>query len=250
MHLGERKLQYMKLKPVQKIKLSAQIEEQLQQQILNGKWKPGERLPSENALCRIFQVSRVSIRQALQSMSAKGLIETRDGNGSFVAQPTIGDYVQQSMPNIYLAEDSLCTVLEFRLLFEAPVAELAATRATDEQLQKMEELYKGMLDTSSNDLQEHSNLDYEMHALIGTMTHNAMVEGVYRVQNSILRSSWHHITTTIGVEKGIYYHGKLLEAFQARNAPLCRALMDEHVHSTWDMLYGENGQISSAKKDE
>ena len=67
----------MDLKPVRRVRLSAQIEEQLKQQLLEGRWKAGERLPSEHELSRIFQVSRVSIRQALQALSAQGLLETR-----------------------------------------------------------------------------------------------------------------------------------------------------------------------------
>ncbi|MEI3306431.1 MAG: winged helix-turn-helix domain-containing protein [Dysosmobacter sp.] len=53
----------MALHPVSRVKLSTQIENQLKDQILTGKWKPGERLPSENELAEIFQVSRVSIRR-------------------------------------------------------------------------------------------------------------------------------------------------------------------------------------------
>ena len=123
----------MALHPVSRVKLSTQIENQLKDQILTGKWKPGERLPSENELAEIFQVSRVSIRQALQALSAQGLIETRIGDGSFISQPSIGTFMQDVIPDVYLADDSLRAVLEFRRVFEGPVAELAATRATDEQ---------------------------------------------------------------------------------------------------------------------
>lgn len=110
----------MDLKPVRRVRLSAQIEEQLKQQLLEGRWKAGERLPSEHELSRIFQVSRVSIRQALQALSAQGLIETRSGDGSFVKQPDIRDLMQGSIPDIYLTEDSLRWVMEFRRLLKDP----------------------------------------------------------------------------------------------------------------------------------
>ena len=102
----------MALHPVSRVKLSTQIENQLKDQILTGKWKPGERLPSENELAEIFQVSRVSIRQALQALSAQGLIETRIGDGSFISQPSIGTFMQDVIPAVYLADDSLRAVLE------------------------------------------------------------------------------------------------------------------------------------------
>lgn len=227
----------MGLKPVRRVKLSAQIEEQLKQQILEGKWKAGERLPSEHELSEIFQVSRVSIRQALQSLSAQGLIETRSGDGSFVKQPGIGDLVQGSIPDIYLADDSLRAVMEFRMLFEGPVAQLAAVRATDEQIRQMEVLYRRMVATASNNIKEHSGYDFEFHMLIGKMTQNPMVEGIYRVQNSVMRSCWHNIGTAKGADSGIYYHGRLLEAFQRRDAAACRQIMTEHVTATWNMFF-------------
>ena len=125
----------MALHPVSRVRLSTQIENQLKDQILTGMLKPGERLPSENELAEIFKVSRVSIRQALQSLAAQGLIETRIGDGSFISQPNIGIFMQDVIPDVYLTDDSLRAVLEFRMLFEGPVAELAATRGTDEQIE-------------------------------------------------------------------------------------------------------------------
>ncbi|WP_295581456.1 FadR/GntR family transcriptional regulator [uncultured Oscillibacter sp.] len=227
----------MSLKPVQRVKLSAQIEEQMKQQILEGKWRAGERLPSEHELSDIFQVSRVSIRQALQALSAQGLIETRSGDGSFVKQPGLRDLVLGSIPDIYLAEDSLRSVMEFRRLFEGPVAELAATRATDAQLRQMEALYRRMQETAAGNIKEHSGFDFEFHMLIGTMTQNPMVEAIYRVQNSVMRSCWHNIGTTKGTASGLYYHGLLLDAFRRRDAAACRRTMEAHVEATWNMFF-------------
>lgn len=227
----------MGLKPVQRIKLSTQIEEQLKQEILDGKWKAGERLPSEHDLSEIFQVSRVSIRQALQSLSAQGLIETRSGNGSFVKQPGIGDLMNDTIPDIYLAEDSLQSVMEFRRVFEGPVAELAAEKATDQQVQQLEALYHQMVDAASDSVLDHSKFDFEFHMLIGKMTQNPMIEAIYRVQNSVLRSCWHKIGNSKGAQSGIYYHGLLLDAFQRRDAAACRKVMEAHVDATWHMFF-------------
>ena len=187
----------MALHPVSRVKLSTQIENQLKDQILTGKWKPGERLPSENELAEIFQVSRVSIRQALQALSAQGLIETRIGDGSFISQPSIGTFMQDVIPDVYLADDSLRAVLEFRRVFEGPVAELAATRATDEQISQLAVLYHQMWEYA-DDADKNSYYDLSFHMLIGEMTGNPMITGVYRILNNVLRSSWHRVTASKG----------------------------------------------------
>ena len=164
------------------------LKNQLKDQILAGKWKPGERLPSENELAEIFQVSRVSIRQALQALSAQGLIETRIGDG-FLHQPAHHRY-------LYAGRDPGC-VSGRRFSagragippgFEGPVAELAATRATDEQISQLAVLYHQMWE-HADDADKNSYYDLSFHMLIGEMTGNPMITGVYRILNSVLRSS-------------------------------------------------------------
>lgn len=235
----------MALHPVSRVKLSTQIENQLKDQILAGKWKPGERLPSENELAEIFQVSRVSIRQALQALSAQGLIETRIGDGSFISQPSIGTFMQDVIPDVYLADDSLRAVLEFRRVFEGPVAELAATRATDEQISQLAVLYHQMWE-HADDADKNSYYDLSFHMLIGEMTGNPMITGVYRILNNVLRSSWHRVTASKGPKMGFYYHERLLNAFRQKNPKLCREVMEEHVANSWFLLFGDEEQANSA----
>ena len=191
----------MALHPVSRVRLSTQIENQLKDQILTGMLKPGERLPSENELAEIFKVSRVSIRQALQSLAAQGLIETRIGDGSFISQPNIGIFMQDVIPDVYLTDDSLRAVLEFRMLFEGPVAELAATRGTDEQIEELAVLYNQMRNYE-DDPSKNSYYDLSFHMLIGEMTGNPMVTGVYRILNGVMRSSWNKVATSQGPRMG------------------------------------------------
>ena len=64
--------------------------EQLKDNLIQGTWKPGEKLASENELASLFGVSRITIRQALSRLAALGLVETRLGEGSFVAEQSPG----------------------------------------------------------------------------------------------------------------------------------------------------------------
>ena len=235
----------MALHPVSRVRLSTQIENQLKDQILTGMLKPGERLPSENELAEIFKVSRVSIRQALQSLAAQGLIETRIGDGSFISQPNIGIFMQDVIPDVYLTDDSLRAVLEFRMLFEGPVAELAATRGTDEQIEELAVLYNQMLNYE-DDPSKNSYYDLSFHMLIGEMTGNPMVTGVYRILNGVMRSSWNKVATSQGPRMGFYYHKKLLDAFRSRDPVLCREVMDEHIRNSWQLIFGSEDADTSA----
>ena len=77
----------MKATPVKRISISEQIAQQIKEQIISGELKPGDKLPSENELCKMYQVSRTSVRQALANLSSLDLIETRFGDGSHVKEP-------------------------------------------------------------------------------------------------------------------------------------------------------------------
>ena len=72
-------------------RVSDRIKNTLKQSILNGEFKPGEKLPREDQLAASFKVSKVSVREALRDLEGEGIIEKRRGihGGNFVAQPGI-----------------------------------------------------------------------------------------------------------------------------------------------------------------
>ena len=67
----------MNLKAVKKVNIGDQVYNQMKDQIMSGVWVPGEKIPSENQLMEVFGVSRGTVRQAIQKLSAVGLLETR-----------------------------------------------------------------------------------------------------------------------------------------------------------------------------
>jgi GntR family transcriptional regulator len=78
-----------------------QVQEILQEFIENGNWKPGDQLPGESELCRMFDVSRTVIRQALKEMEHDGLIYREKGKGTFVAEPKIDQGLFQELTGFY-----------------------------------------------------------------------------------------------------------------------------------------------------
>ena len=112
-------------------RLSDDIVEQLEGMILEGTLKSGERLPAERALAEQFGVSRPSLREAIQKLSAKGLLVSRQGGGNYVAASlgsTFSDPLLQLLESNPEAQRDL---LEFRHTLEASCAFYAALRATE-----------------------------------------------------------------------------------------------------------------------
>jgi GntR family transcriptional regulator len=78
-----------------------QVMDTLKEAIEQGDMKPGEQLPGEPELCRLFDVSRTVIRQALKELEYEGLIKREKGRGTFVAEPKIGESLFQELTGFY-----------------------------------------------------------------------------------------------------------------------------------------------------
>lgn len=120
----------MEIRPIERTNVGEQVFDQLKQLLIEGTWTPGQRLPSENELANMLHVSRVTVRQALQKLSALDLIETRLGEGSFVKKIDVGSNMNALIPVMYMGEQSLQQVLnsDRSLMWSAPGLLPAALR--------------------------------------------------------------------------------------------------------------------------
>ena len=90
----------MALKTISKRNISDVVYEQLMENLIAGEWKPGDKIPSENELAAQLQVSRISVRSALQRLSSLGLVESRQGEGTFVCEFSGAQYANNLIPLI------------------------------------------------------------------------------------------------------------------------------------------------------
>lgn len=105
----------MRPAPITNIKsdnLHIQVYKQLKVLLLEGHWEVGERLPSEAELCRLFGVSRISVRTALKSLIAQGFLVSRQGEGTFVVDVSLDMNMDILVPIIGLDERNILEVLE------------------------------------------------------------------------------------------------------------------------------------------
>jgi DNA-binding FadR family transcriptional regulator len=122
------------MQPIDRSTLSQRVARAIKDFIIDRQLAPGDRLPSEHELCRYFQVSRVIVREAMRTLAAAGIVRVQHGKGAFVEQFDGGALVEQLTFGL---RDELAVfrhMLELRELVECGAIELAATRATDEDL--------------------------------------------------------------------------------------------------------------------
>lgn len=142
-------------------KLSDVIEQQLEYLILEGTLRPGEKLPPERELAKQFDVSRPSLREAIQRLEAKGLLLRRQGGGTFVQVNLWQSFSDPLAEMLAGHPESQFDLLETRHALEGVAAYYAALRGTDEDLQRIRECH-----TVIQQAQDSGDLDAEADAVM------------------------------------------------------------------------------------
>ncbi|WP_376797020.1 FadR/GntR family transcriptional regulator [Thermogemmatispora sp.] len=161
--------------PVRAARLSDQVAAQLQALVIEGAFKPGEKLPSERELCELLGVSRTVVREAIRALVVKGLLEVRPGGGMAVRAPdtALVSELMSMMLRTGNKEIAFAHVQEVRRLLEVEIAGLAAERRDEEDLGRMEAQLRAMVEFE-HDPQRWAEADVAFHAAIATATHNPL----------------------------------------------------------------------------
>ncbi len=225
----------MGIKPIQKVNVGEQVYEQLKRLLIEGEWAPGTKIPSENELADMFNVSRITVRQALQKLNALGLLETRFGEGSFVKVVDVGESMNGLIPVMYLGEQSAREVFEFRMIIETECARLAARRATAEDIGELKETLERMVKYENNrDLKGFSSADLDFHFRIAQITRNALVIKTMSILREVLESSMYDVIDKMGCENGIFYHKEIIQAIEEKEEVKAANMMKEHIKKNFE----------------
>jgi len=194
---------------------------------------PGDRLPGERELSEMLGVSRASVREALRSLQARGVVLVRHGKGVFVAAPDEGERAMEQFAR--LREVGMEELFAMREVLEVPAAGWTAAAATDEQLQELvqtfETLAAGVRDhRPAKDLQV---LDARLHLQIAEFANNrflAMTQTV--LQEMLARSMETTLAITGRPARSVREHADIVEALLARDPVRARAAARRHIHSS------------------
>ena len=130
----------MLIEPVKRSRIYEHIVEQIRALIREGRWVPGDQIPPERELAERFRVSRTSVREALRALEMQGVIDSRQGGGTFVRTADTEALVPPLAAAILRGRRELAEVLEVRELIEPGIARRAAARASDEHVSELENL--------------------------------------------------------------------------------------------------------------
>lgn len=149
--------------------------------VADGHLEMGARLPTEMELARQLGVSRTPVREAMKVLAAAGIVEVRQGNGTFISDGAKGSLSQLLLFQIYLKDTTPQKLMEVRMLFERSCAELAAQRRTAEDLAEMRvciERLRSLSETAPGDTAALAEADLDFHRAVYRATHNELVETI------------------------------------------------------------------------
>lgn len=205
---------------------------------------PGGKLPPERDLARTLGVSRNLLREAMITLETQGRIQIRDRQGTFLVPPG-GDELFSALKYIALwPDDILIHLMELRLVVETPIAALAATRRTEEEVRKMRECVRKMVacrGDADGGAAAGAEWDSLLHVLVVDAAHNPLLSRLYEglaatMNRYVNRSRAVLMALESWPEKLLREHDDLVQAIAAGDAAAAEAAQRRHLGHALDML--------------
>lgn len=184
-------------------------------QIRSGIWKPGDKIATEVQLVESIGVSRVAVREAIERLVTMSVLNKVRGSGTYVEQKDNMSFMSAAI--LGADADYMLKILEFRKMFDSYNVELFLKYATDEEIELLKQNYQEMVDMKDN-MQKLRAIDQRFHDIIAIGTRNPMIIQISKTFTDIFEANQDQMYHKIGPQNAIYYHGKMLEAIEERNA--------------------------------
>jgi len=208
------------------------IVEEIKGKIITGELNDGEMLCSQDELAKSMGVSRASLREALNRLSIMGLIETRQGSGTFVKTLKPIDFISSLSSLLVMDQASAAELLEARLHIESVVAEVSAKSITEEVLKKIKYVLDGMATNyASGDLESFVVKDVYFHMLVAEGSKNRVLVTIVQIMRDVLRQFVKKVVTTLprSMSGAIEYHRNIYDAFKRHDSKAARRHMEDHI---------------------
>jgi GntR family transcriptional repressor for pyruvate dehydrogenase complex len=216
---------------IQTERLYEQIVQQIEQRILNGDLKIGDRLPPERELAEQFGVSRTAVREAIKALREKGLLQIQVGRGTFISNGT-SQVVRHSFDLMMRSgrDNGLANLVEVREILEPEIAALAAVRAKEEHIDAMRQAVKTM-DAALNDPDAFIEADLDFHLALADAAQNMLIPALIDSIVDLLREQRARIFRVEGgPQRGQIHHKRILDAVAQHDPETAREAMRVHLY--------------------
>lgn len=220
---------------VERTTLSQDIVQQLMTLIVNGDISPGEKLPSERKLMELFGVGRSTMREAIQALSALGLVEVKVPLGTFVPENFDDFFTKHLALMSKISFDNILELIEARTLLEMDLAEIAAEKSNEEDHHKLDHILLAARKSEGNE--EFIKYDMEFHATIAEIANNSFLLHMLNILQGVTKEWMHKVIKLHSpFELVIEQHQKIADAIKCKDKELARAEMKKHLSRVSNLL--------------
>ncbi|MGI8476654.1 MAG: FadR/GntR family transcriptional regulator [Thermomicrobiales bacterium] len=222
--------------PIRREPIATQVARRLVEYIISGEIGPGDRMPSERNLAEAFGVGRSAMREALKSLSLIGLVDVRQGDGTYVRRADTALLPQIIEWGLLLGEQRTMDLVETRQFIEIDIAELAALRRSGSDLDDLERQL-GRLERSGNDRENFVDADVAFHLRIAEATQNSVLRDIHSSSQALLRA-WIGRVMAAAASTGPSYaeHVPIFDAIRNQDPEGAKAAMEVHMRSATTRL--------------
>lgn len=236
----------MRITQIEKTSIADVVYEHMLAMVADGSWPEGSKIPSENELKDLFGVSRNTVRQSIQKMNALGIVESRQGMGTFVKKVDTSFYLNSLLPTVMIDNDNKnsISILEFEKAIQVESVKIVVENATDEEIEGLKTFIDNMKEAS--DPEAFYNYDKEYHKYISEISHNTIFLKSMTIFKKMMKSGLVSVVRNYGRKESIEMHEAIYLKLKERNSEAAARLMDEHLQLNLNRLQ----KIEEGKKND
>jgi GntR family transcriptional repressor for pyruvate dehydrogenase complex len=224
----------MSFSKIEPERLSQAVVRQIEELILRGILRPGERLPSERELSEQLGVSRPSLREAIADLQSRGLLDSRAGSGVYVAE-VLGSAFSPALVDLIGGHDAaVLDYIAFRRDMEGLAIARAARLGSDTDLAVVDAVFQRMAAPGKRAAGDDARLDAEFHMSIIEASHNIIMLHMMRAMFDLLREGVSYNRQAMFAqhttrEDLLEQHRQINSALQCRDAEAARSALERHL---------------------
>lgn len=211
---------------------------QMKEMIITGVYKPGEKLPNEASLCEKFEVSRITVREAMKRLSMMGLLDICQGKGTFVKPIDLSLFMKPLYQLIDFEEVNIEAIFDARGFIESGTVSMAASKRTKEDIIQLEQILEGLKAALAveniNDIRYYDSL---FHLEVAKCARNPIMQACLEAVDEINKTCAVRLRKSLLLLDDCYEeHYRIYKAIKEQDVEEAIAAMRDHTINSKNML--------------
>lgn len=242
----------MMIPKIKKVNLSTQLVDTITSLIENGTWKLGDKLPNEVELATSFEVSRNIMRESMKILENFGILESKTGIGTFISQTALSAIHNMRFFDELKNNSTVDMIMETRIIIEPELSYYAALRATDEEIEILQDLFMAN-DKGNREKFFKEHHDFNFHLFLAKCSKNTILENLlFTILDQLKASEYLKFNQHVELEastNSYENHKEIAAAIINKDPLLAKELMIHHLSIRMDIISSSyNIDLAMSKK--